>query len=140
MTKLRIYKGKTWQPPDVRDELCSILVGIEQATAGCHRFLFAEAEASLDFESSYEAQVVARWVFTTEFMRSLLEIISTICTLAFCPTQDRPTTQYSSTPFSAPIKSRFRLQLSGVFGRSYRFCVYEARSPLGRVLIILAAA
>jgi hypothetical protein len=51
MTKLRIYKGKTWQPPDVRDELCSILVGIEQATAGCHRFLFAEAEASLDFES-----------------------------------------------------------------------------------------
>jgi hypothetical protein len=75
MTKLRIYKGKTWQPPDVRDELCSILVGIEQATAGCHRFLFAEAEASLDFESSYEAQVVARWVFTTEFMRSLLEII-----------------------------------------------------------------
>jgi hypothetical protein len=27
-----------------------------------------------------------------------------------------------------------------VFGRSYRFCVYEARSPLGRVFIILAAA
>jgi hypothetical protein len=27
-----------------------------------------------------------------------------------------------------------------VFGRSYRFCVYEARSPLGRVFIILGAA
>jgi predicted MFS family arabinose efflux permease len=33
----------------------------------------------------------------------------------FCPMQDGPTTQSSNRPFSAPIKSRFRLQLSGVF-------------------------
>ena len=47
MTTLRLYDRKAWQPPDVRDEFCSILLGIEQATGDCHRFLFANPRRSL---------------------------------------------------------------------------------------------
>ena len=75
-TTLRLFKGKTWGTCEIRDEFASLLVGIEQARPDCHRFLFGELETRTDpDDSDNEARVVARWIFTTEFLLQLLDII-----------------------------------------------------------------
>lgn len=96
MTSLRIHKGKTWCPPDVRDEFCSILVAIEQASPGCHRLLFAEAESDLDSDTcGYDSHVVARWIFTEAFLRQLLEIIPYYLALCAKGVSDPPKVEYN---------------------------------------------
>ena len=94
-TQLKLFKGRTFGSTEVRDEFCSILTDIESAGDGCHRFRFGEVDDHSPSEPGEELEVVARWVFTTEFLRSLLEIIPYYLALYEKGASDPPEIEYN---------------------------------------------